>query len=376
MNVKTRKSILYAAIVTLLNCYGCKKQHIDAVNPPLPPAVIDTTTLKGVAAFKIGAAIDVYRLQTDQLYKNTLLKQQSSITIENAVKWTSVHTSQNSFDFSGGDYIADFCIANNKRLHGHCLIWYAANPEWLNNFTGDSLAWENLFKTHIQTVAAHYKGKATGWDVVNEAFHDEDGTLRVQDVNQTDNYDDGCIWARHLGVDYIARAFEYAHEADPDALLFYNEYGQEWSDAKITSIINMVNDFKARGIPINGLGLQMHTDINASNDGIINAIQTLAATGLLIHISELDISVNTSNNQALAFSADLQKKQADKYAFLATQYKTLVPAAQQYGITTWNVGDKDSWIRTYIMHKDWPLLFDDNYEKKSCYFSFRDAVKN
>ena len=376
MEVKIKYLILFFAAVILSSSYACKKPGPVAITPPLPPVVTDTTTLKGVAAFKIGAAIDVYRLQTDPLYKNTLLNQQSSITIENAVKWPTVHPSQNSFDFSGGDYIADFCIANNKRLHGHCLIWYQANPDWLNKFTGDSLAWENLFKTHIQTVVAHYKGKATSWDVVNEAFHDEDGTLRVQDIKADDNFDDGCIWARHIGADYIARAFLYAHEADPDALLFYNEYGQEWSDAKIASIINMVNGFKARGIPISGLGLQMHTDINASNDGIAKAIQKLAATSLLIHISELDISVNPSNDQALSYSADLQKKQADKYAFIATQYKTLVPKAQQYGITTWNVGDKDSWIRTYIMHKDWPLLFDDDYAKKSCYFSFRDAVKN
>ena len=376
IQVKMKNSKLFLVAVILLSSYACKKQNPTAITPTLPPVVTDTTTLKGVATFKIGAAIDVYRLQTDPLYKNTLLYQQSSITIENAVKWTTVHPSQNSFNFSGGDYITDFCMANNKRLHGHCLIWYTANPDWLNKFTGDSLAWENLFKTHIQTVVAHYKGKATSWDVVNEAFHDEDGTLRVQDIKPGDNFDDGCIWARHIGVDYIARAFLYAHEKDPDALLFYNEYGQEWSDAKTTSIINMVNDFKARGIPISGLGLQMHIDINASNDGIVKAIQKLAATGLLIHISELDVSVNPSNNQALTFSTDLQKKQADKYAFLATQYKTLVPKAQQYGITTWNVGDKDSWIRTYIKHNDWPLLFDDNYARKTCYFSFRDAVKN
>ena len=376
MHVKIKKLILFFAAVVLLNLYACKKVIQVAITPPLPPAVTDTTTLKGVAAFKIGAAIDVNLLQTDPRYKNTLLTQESSITIENAVKWLTVHPLQNIFDFSGGDYIADFCMANNKRLHGHCLIWYQSNPDWLNNFTGDSLAWENLFKAHIQTVVAHYKGKATSWDVVNEAFHDGDGTLRVQDINPGDNFDDGCIWARHLGADYIARAFLYAHEADPGALLFYNEYGQEWSDAKTASVINMVNDFKARGIPINGLGLQMHTDINTSNDGITKAIQKLEATGLLVHISELDISVNPSNDQALTFSTDLQNKQADKYAFIANQYKTLVPPAQQYGITTWNVGDQDSWIRTYLMHKDWPLMFDDDYRKKPCYFSFRDAVKN
>ncbi len=119
------------------------------------------------------------------------MQQFSSITTENTLKWPSVHPFENTFDFSGGDLIADFCKSNNKRLHGHCLIWYQSNPAWLNNFSGDSLAWETLFKTHIQSVVAHYKGEASGWDVVNEAFHDEDGSLRIQDIKPGDNFDDG-----------------------------------------------------------------------------------------------------------------------------------------------------------------------------------------
>jgi endo-1,4-beta-xylanase len=340
------------------------------------PSPTDTTTLKNVAPFKVGAAIDVSLLQNNSLYRNTLLLQESSITTENALKWPSVHPSQNNFDFSGGDFIANFCATNNKRLHGHCLIWYQSNPDWLNNFTGDSVVWETLFKTHIQTVVAHYNGKVASWDVVNEAFHDNDGSLRVNDINSTDNFDDGCIWARHLGRDYIARAFIYAHEADSSALLFYNDYGQEWSEIKTDSILAMVNNLKSRNIPINGLGIQMHTDINASADGITNAFQKLTATGLLIHISELDVSVNTANDQSVNFSPALAQQQADRFAFIVHQYKSIVPLAQQYGITTWNIGDADSWIRTYLKHKDWPLLFDDNYARKPAFYSFRNALIN
>lgn len=340
------------------------------------PVKTDTTTLKNVSPFKIGAAIDVSLLQNNSLYMNVLLQQHSSITTENTLKWPSVHPSKNTFDFSGGDYIANFCMQHAKRMHGHCLVWYQSNPDWLKNFSGDSLAWEDLFKKHIQTVVAHYKGKATSWDVVNEAFHDEDGSLRVDDKNAADNFDDGCIWARHLGRDYIARAFIFAHEADTAARLFYNDYGQEWSGRKTDSIIGMVNDFKARGIPINGLGIQMHTDINASPDGITKAFQKLAATGLLIHVSELDISVNPGNIASLSFSDALAQQQAARYALIVHLYKQLVPANQQYGITTWNVGDADSWLRSYLMHKDWPLLFNDNYMRKPAYFSLRNALMN
>lgn len=322
----------------------------------------------------MGAAIDVSLLQNNTAYKNILLQQHSSITTENTLKWPAVHPLQTVFDFSGGDFVQNFCAANGKRMHGHCLIWYQSNPAWLNSFSGDSLAWETLFKTHIQTVVAHYKGKATGWDVVNEAFYDEDGSLRVNDINTGDSFDDGCIWARHLGRGYLERAFIYAHEADTSALLFYNDYGQEWNDKKTDSIIAMVNDFKARGVPIHGLGIQMHTDINASENGITKAIQKLTATGLLIHISELDVSLNPSNSATLSFTAALAQQQANRYAFIVDQYKALVPATQQYGITTWNVTDRDSWIRSFFSRNDWPLLFDDNYARKPAYYSFRTAL--
>jgi endo-1,4-beta-xylanase len=370
--VIVKQLVVLLACVCTLGTKGCSKKGANSSPTPLPES--DTTTLKNVSPFKVGAAIDVSRLQTNAPYRNILLQQHSSITTENTLKWPAVHPSQNSFDFSGGDYVADFCAANGKRLHGHCLVWYQSNPDWLNNFAGDSLAWEALFKTHIQTVVAHYKGKATGWDVVNEAFHDGDGSLRVNDRNTSDNFDDGCIWARHLGRDYIAHAFRYAHEADPSALLFYNDYGQEWNDRKTDSIVAMVNDFKSRNIPIHGLGLQMHTDINASGNGISKAIQKLAATGLLIHISELDISVNPSNNPSATFTTALSQQQADRYAFIVRQYKQLVPAGQQYGITTWNVTDGDSWIRSFLKRKDWPLLFDEQYNRKPAYASFRKAL--
>jgi endo-1,4-beta-xylanase len=365
----------YSAILVLL-CFVfinffCSKHESSIASIPQS----DTTPLKNIAPFKVGASIVVPLLQNDSLYRNTVLQQYNSITTANTLKWYIAHPSENVFDFSGGDYIADFSAANSKRMHAHCLIWYFDNPDWLNNFSGDSLAWENLFKTHIQTMVAHYKGKATSWDVVNEALND-DGSLRVNDKNLSNNYDDGSIWARHLGPDYVARAFIYAHEADTSALLFYNDYGQEWDDRKTDSIIAMINRFKARGIPVNGLGLQMHTNITASQDGIKKAFQKAATTGLLIHISELDVGVNPSNDRTVEFSEALAQKQANLYSFIVQQYKHLIPEKQQYGITTWDVSDADSWLVTELKRKDWPLLFDTNFIKKPAYFSFRNALVN
>lgn len=366
--LKNFKMQFFLFTILLFINAGCRKH---SGSQPAPPG----ETLQSVAPFRVGAAIDPTLLQNNTAYKNILVNELNSITAENVLKWQLVHPQENEFDFSGGDVIVNFATSTGKRMHGHNLLWYAYNPDWLNNFAGDSAAWENLLKTHIETVVSHYKEKIASWDVVNEAFH-EDGTLHVEDTNPSDNFDDGCIWARHLGKDYMARVFSYAHEADPKALLFYNEYGQEWSTGKINAIVNMVNDFKSRNIPIDGLGIQMHIDLNTSNDGIINAIQQLANTGLQIHISELDIRVNTANNPSLTYTDALKTAQENKYYFVVQQYKTIVPKGQQYGITTWDVSDADSWIPGFFNNPDWPLLFDDNYAKKLTYYSFIKALKN
>ncbi len=332
--------------------------------------------MQSVSSFPIGAAVNPVLLLNNPAYRQVVATEFNSITAENVLKWSGLRPAENRFDFSKGDTLVDFALKTNKRFHGHNLCWYGYNPGWLNDFSGDSAAWENLFRVHIKTVVSHYNGKIASWDVVNEAFYNN-GTLRVQSQGASAKpVDQGCIWAKHIGKDYIARAFVYAHEADPNALLFYNDYDQELYPAKLQAIINMVSDFKRRGIPLHGLGLQMHININTPKQGITYAIKQLAATGLKIHIAELDVSVNPKGDADIVYSENLQAKQSAIATFVVQQYKMLVPPGQQYGITTWNVGDADSWIRHNFKRKDWPLLFDDNYEKKSIYFTFLKALES
>ncbi|HVV53947.1 MAG TPA: endo-1,4-beta-xylanase [Mucilaginibacter sp.] len=346
----------------LLLLVSCEKKSV-----PAQPS----ETLKSVASFPIGSAVVSGSIKNNYSYRNTLVTQFNSVTSDYELKFNWIEPQQGVFNYADGDYIVAFAMQNNMRVHAHNLIWHIALPDWVLNFQGDSLAWENLFKTHIQTEVAHYKGEVASWDVVNEAFRD-DGTLRNQDINPGD----GSIWRRHLGPDYIARAFQYAHEADSNAILFYNDYGQEWSTPKLDSIIAMVNDFKKRGIPIDGLGMQMHININTGNDAIQAALQKLAATGLKIHISELDISVNPNNDPNIVYTSALQSQQAAKYRFVAQTYISTVPPAQRYGITTWEFSDADSWIPLLLKQKDWPLLFDNFYRKKTAYYSFLNGLKN
>ena len=348
----------------LLLTSACKKKAA--------PAPTDNASLKSTARFPMGAAVGSDGIKGSYSYQGTLINEYNSVTSDYQLKFDWTEPQQGVLNYADGDYIVAFATQNHMRVHAHNFIWHQALPNWVINFQGDSLAWENLFKTHIEGEATHYRGQVASWDVVNEAIRDDDGTLRNKDVNPGD----GSIWRQHLGTDYIARAFQYAHEADPNALLFYNDYGQEWSSLKLNSIVALVTNLKNRGIPISGVGIQLHTDINASNDGITTALKSLAATGLRVHISELDISVNPTNDPNIVFTSDLQIAQAAKYQFIAETYRATVPAAQQYGITTWEFCDADSWIPAFFHRKDWPLPFDGSYKKKPAYFGLLKGLKD
>ena len=355
--------VLFSVLTALAT--GCKKTT--------KPQLAAVATLKGTASFPMGTSVVASPLSERPIYQQTVLTEYSSITADYEMKLDIVEPQQGVYNYAPGDFIVGFAAQHHLRMHGHNLIWHQALPSWVLNFQGDTTAWENLFKTHIQSVANHFKGEVASWDVVNEALFD-DGTLRNLDHKQGDGT--ASIWRQHLGADYIARAFIYTHQADPNALLFYNDYGQEWGGPKLDSMVVMLNNFKRRGIPISGVGMQMHIDINVDTAGISNALKRLAATGLLVHISELDISVNPGNIGNLVFTYALQQQQATLYQFIAQSYKANVPSAQRYGITTWEFSDADSWIPNFFNRPDWPLPFDKQYNKKAAYFSLLKGVGN
>lgn len=332
-----------------------------------------TATLQATAPFPMGAAINSPNLKNKVLYAGVLLTEYNSVTPDYELKLNWIEPQQGVYNYADGDYLTAFAAQHHLRFHAHNLIWHQALPDWVLNFQGDSSAWENLFKTHIESEAAHYKGQVASWDVVNEAIRDDNGALRNTDVNPGDGT--GSIWRQHLGPDYIARAFQYAHEADPNALLFYNDYGQEWGGVKLDSLIALVTNLKNRGMPISGVGMQMHIDINVDTAGITSALKRLAATGLKVHISELDISVNPGNDPNIVFATALQLNQASMYQFIAETYRASVPASQQYGITTWEFSDADSWITAFLHRLDWPLPFDANYKRKPAYFGLLRGLK-
>lgn len=340
---------------------GCSKKSSTPDVIPTPTVPASDTSLQKMLPFKIGAAINVNLLQNNMKYNAVVKNEFNSITAENDMKFSRLHPDQNTYNWNAADYIISFAQLNNKRVHGHTLIWHNSLPAWVTNFVGDSIAWETLMRTHIQTVVAHFKGKVASWDVVNEAFND-DGTLR------------NSIWRQKLGDDYIARCFLYAAATDPDALLFYNDYGHEYSVAKRTAINNLLVGLKNRGIPIHGTGMQFHTRYTQTDANISAAIASAAATGLKVHISELDVALNPDNIQGWTYTTTLATQQAAKYKFIVKAFYA-IPASQQYGITTWNVGDADSWIPAEYNRPDWPLPFDAVYQRKAAYYGIIEGVR-
>lgn len=331
---------------------ACTKPTVEECN--------DNQSLYEKSDFPIGAAIGMAELQFDPQYRSIALKQFNSITPDNSFKPDILHPQENSFDFQLADTLVRFCKENNKRLHGHTLLWHSQLPQWMVNYQGSFEDWDRMLEKHIKTIVSHFKGKVTSWDVLNEAFN-EDGTLR------------NSIWFQNLGASYIEKAFRYAHEADPNALLFYNDYGLEYNPNKRKATIKLLNNLRASGVQIDGIGLQAHIFIQFPEPSqIADALKDVANNGYKVHISELDISINPLAQPITDKDKQLQR-QAFVIAEVVNHYKQLPPHLQ-YGITFWGIADSDSWIRSYFSREDYPLLYDDNYNPKPMYCKLKEAL--
>jgi endo-1,4-beta-xylanase len=335
--------------------------------PALPAAKpvdpLENATLKSAFKFPVGAAV-VKELLDDPLYANTLIKEFSSLSSESNFKFGSLHPSENKYTFEKADAIVAFAQKHNMRVHGHTLLWAhdGNEPQWIKDYQGDAKAWDKLLKDHITTVLKHFKGKVQSWDVVNEAVK-EGGAYT------------NSIWYRKLGKDYIIKAFKYAQEADPNVKLFLNDYGQEYGGGKMKELLNIVDEAKKQGVTIHGMGFQLHTVLRMEAYKITNNIKLAADKGLLIHISEFDIAVSYGMPATFEMTPEMSKAQGAKFKEIVSGYMKVVPAKQQWGITTWGVSDKTSYFNKGYKdaNHDYPLLFDRSYQRKDAYRGFLEA---
>lgn len=233
---------------------------------------------------------------------------------------------------------------------------------------------DQALNSWITAIVTRYAGKVKAWDVINELFTDN-GNIR-NNSNTAVTASDVFVWSEYLGRDFALKAFNYAKAADPNALLFINDYNLESSNAKLDSLVAFVKELQAKGAKVDGIGTQMHISINTSYNGIDNMFKKLAGTGLKVRVSELDVKLNPYNKpdyKTVPIPATLLASQADMFRYVVSSYLKNVPAAQQAGITVWGVNDKNSWL--YNAGTDFPLLYDDNYNRKPAYFGMVKGLK-
>jgi endo-1,4-beta-xylanase len=315
----------------------------------------------------VGAAVDP-ALFAEEPYASTLAREFNMVEAENVMKWGGIRPWQDKFNFGPGDKVVAFGQAHKMKVRGHCLLWSEYNPAWLSkgSFTPEQLS--ELLEDHITKVMRHYSGKVFAWDVVNEAF------LADGRIEPSIWYDSPGIGLSGKGTAYIEQAFRWARAADSKALLFYNDYDTEGLNAKSDAVYEMVKDFKKRGVPIDGVGIQAHIfnlDMKEISSLAAN-LKRLTALGVQVHITEMDVALPIDATGALLDQVDLAQ-QADIYRFVATA------CVQEPGCTafmTWGFTDKYSWIPGYTKGKKGrALLFDQLYAPKPAYQALREVLE-
>ena len=317
--------------------------------------------------FPIGVAV-APRLFDDLQSADLITKHFSSMTAENVMKMGPIHPEENLYNWAPADKIVDFAQKNGILLRGHNLCWHNQTPKWFFTKDDKTVTKEELLtrlKQHITDVVTRYKDKIYAWDVVNEAILDGgDKAMRESPFYTI------------IGEEYIERAFEYAHAADPKAKLFYNDYNTE-NALKRERIYQLVKKLKDKGVPIHGVGLQGHWSIfEPTAAELEESINKFASLGLEVQITEVDVSVYPKRHQRTTepfkgkaeYTSEMEAQQAEKYKMLFEvfrKHKNVVTS-----VTFWNLSDRSSWLDNFPVpgRKDFPLLFDADFKPKKAFW--------
>lgn len=310
-----------------------------------PAAPATTRPLKDVFPCPVGVCGMTGQFG-DAGWRQVVTREFDQFTPEWEMKMEAILRPDRSLDFSRADACADFARANTMRLHGHALVWYSQGAD---AFAGtDKATFARDYDRYVRDVTARYRGRAVSWDVVNEAVAEDGDGLR-------DHH-----WSAALGeVDHIRRAFDVAHEADPDAVLFLNDYNLENLPRKGATFLELVETLMKAGTPIHGIGTQSHLDVEIAEGQISGFFREAAATGLQIHVSELDASLQSDRRVDLRPDGQKRAQQAARVTELTEAFMAL-PQAQRFAFTVWGARDGDSWLNRDARagSGDSPLLFD------------------
>lgn len=321
------------------------------------------TTLRAAAETTkrlVGAAGQVPQ---EAPYEETLGREFDYVTPENSMKWGPIQPSPTTWNFGPPDALVDFAQKHAMKVKGHCLVWYLQLPSWITtSMTASEL--HAAMIDHVTTEVTHFKGRVYAWDVVNEAIADGGaGPGGASGLRSS-------VFADKLGVSYIADAFDAAHAADPDALLFYNDYGAEGLGAKSDRVYALVKSLVDAKVPISGVGLQMHIEgwSHPPVADIAANMKRLAALGLKVNISEMDV-------QMRSLPGALDQQLVEQGKVFHDVVATCVAEPGCHAVTFWGFTDKYSWIPAFTGHpEEKPLLFDASYAKKPAYDGVMNAL--
>ena len=348
---------------------GPKKPPGNGRTKPPGLAKKDNLAFAAGSTLKIGCAVAGGGHHTDQdypdpftsdePYREVLAAEFTSLSAENQMKWDHLRPAPDVYAFEDADAIMDFAEANGQVVRGHTLMWHNQNPAWLaeGDYSPEQL--REILKDHITTVVSRYAGRMQQWDVVNEIF-DDDAQLRLE----------GNIWFRELGTEIIADCFRWAHEADPEALLFFNDYNVDGINPKSDAYYTLIQDLLADGVPIHGFSTQGHLSIRYGFPGdLAENLQRFADLGLQTAITELDVRMDLPDGGEPT-QAQLEQ-QADYYRRV-TEAALAVDGCDS--LTLWGVLDKYSWVPGTFPGEGAATVLWDDFTRKPAYYAVQDAL--
>lgn len=283
------------------------------------------------------------------------------------MKMEPIHPEEGRYNWGTADAIVQFATENGLKVRGHTLCWHNQAPKWMfYNAAGKLVNKDTLLlrlRKHIHDVVGRYKGKIYAWDVVNEAVSDRQGEFLRN-----------SLWFQICGEDFITHAFRYAHEADPNAVLFYNDYNTE-DPAKRDKVYRLLKKLRDANVPVHAIGLQGHWSVkNPSSALLASAIEQYASLGIKIQITELDVSVFTNDQipEQRNFTPEQEQLQEQQYTMLFDTFRKYRHAIT--GVTFWNLSDRSSWLDNFPVkgRKNYPLLFDEKLLPKKAYWKVID----
>ena len=278
------------------------------------------------------------------------------------MKMNIMYPSQGNYDFTAADAIVNYGLTNNMDIHGHTLIWHNATPDWVENFTGTDQEFEDMIEDYITTVVQRYSGQVRSWDVVNEAIEDGSNQLR------------NSVFRQRMGDDYISKCYQFARNADPNVLLFYNDYNLTFDQGKQAAMFAIVDDLASANL-VDGVGAQMHIDIFFPTSAQIQTVvDGTVSRGLKMHFAELDVRVNP-NNDITSLTPERAVAQQNKVREVVEIYND-IPDTNKFAITVWGIRDNETWLIDFWGQPDWPLLYDSAFQAKKAHTGFLEALDN